>query len=61
MLEIQRLIDNEFDSTFCDKLSTHKAHVKQFLERWCMSPKIGGTVGAGESYPNFLVSTEMSG
>jgi ubiquinone/menaquinone biosynthesis C-methylase UbiE len=55
-----KLGDNEFDSTFADKLLLHIGPCEAVLEEMVRVTKRGGTVGVIEWYPNFLISTSTS-
>jgi ubiquinone/menaquinone biosynthesis C-methylase UbiE len=52
-----KMKDNEFDSTFCDKLLLHIGPAETVVQEMARVTKRGGTVGAIEWYPNFLLST----
>jgi len=55
-----KLKDNEFDSAFCDKLLLHIGPCEAVLEEMVRVTRRGGTVGAIEWYPHFLLSTSSS-
>jgi ubiquinone/menaquinone biosynthesis C-methylase UbiE len=55
-----KMDDNEFDSTFCDKLLLHIGPCEVVLGEMVRVTKRGGTVGAIEWFPNFLISTTTS-
>jgi ubiquinone/menaquinone biosynthesis C-methylase UbiE len=55
-----KLKDNEFDSAFCDKLLLHIGPCEAVLEEMVRVTRRGGTVGAIEWYPHFLLSTSTN-